>query len=181
MAEQASLRAFARLIGVTDKAVRKAIASGRLRESVGKDSQGKPVIVDVEFARGEWTRNAGRPGPSRADRRADHQSAGPQVTAEEGPQPTTLTEAQRLAALELARHRRLANDAKEGSQVSVGKVKREAYESMRLVRESMLNIPSRLAGELAAEMDAAAVFRKLDGAIREALTSTADALEATIH
>jgi hypothetical protein len=178
MAEQASLRGFARLIGVNDKAVRKGISSGRLRESVGKDAQGKPLIVDVDLAKAEWTRNAGRPARGRGlgadDRRADP-SAGPHSAA------TTLTEAQRLAALELARHRRLANDAKEGSQVSAAIVKREAFEAMRLVREAMLNISSRVSGELAAETDEAAVFRTLDAAIREALASTADVLEATVH
>jgi hypothetical protein len=178
MADQASLRAFARAVGVTDKAVRKAIAAGRLRESIGKDARGKPLVVDVALATAEWTRNAARLPRVTADH-GPRRSAAPR--ADGGPHATTLTEAQRQAALELARHRRLANDAKEGSQVSVTKVKREAFESMRLVRESMLNIPSRLSGELAADTDAAVVFRKLDAAIREALATTADALEATIH
>lgn len=178
MVEQASLRAFARAIGVTDKAVRKAVAGGRLRDSVGKDGKGKPLIVDVTLAKAEWVRNAGRPARGRADDAADR-SADPTHAGTTG--ASTLAEAQRLAALELARHRRLANDAREGSHVSVVKVKREAFEAMRLVREAMLNIPSRVSGELAAEADEAVVLRTLDTVIREALASTADALEATVH
>jgi len=54
-----SLRAFAKLVGVTDKAVRKAIASGRLVRSVGRDDRG-PFVRDAALARREWGGGAGQ-------------------------------------------------------------------------------------------------------------------------
>jgi hypothetical protein len=57
MANTSSLRGFARLVGVNEAAVRKAIASGRLERSVGRNAKGQPAIIDVELAAYEWRAN----------------------------------------------------------------------------------------------------------------------------
>ena len=62
------LRAYARhrkaegLIGGTLGAVQQAITSGRLEKSVGRDANGKPLILDAGLADREWFAN------TRADR-----------------------------------------------------------------------------------------------------------------
>ena len=53
-----SLRAFARRVGVTPRAVRKAVENGRLERAVGRPSAGAPCIVDIHLALREWTDNA---------------------------------------------------------------------------------------------------------------------------
>ncbi len=151
------IRAFARSIGVDDKAVRKAIGTGRIPASVvGRDRKGQPVISDPERARVAWAENAAKP-------KAD--SAGPMV------------EAQRTVAIERARALKLSNDLKAGGLMPLSDVKREAFESARIIREGLLNLPSRLAPELAAETDPQKVFARLDAEIRAALNAIADALE----
>lgn len=82
---------------------------------------------------------------------------------------------------ERARKLRLENDAREGRLIPLARATREAFDASRTIRDAMLNIPDRLAGELAADTDPAVVWRKLDAAIRAALTSAADQLAATIH
>ena len=60
-----SLRALAKLLHVSEGAVRKAVKTGRLRRSVGRGPDGRPVIVDAVLAAKEWTENAAGPPPER--------------------------------------------------------------------------------------------------------------------
>ena len=81
---------------------------------------------------------------------------------------------------ERARKLRLENDAREGRLVPLERVRREAFDASRTIRDSMLNIPDRLSGELAADTDPTVIWRKLDAAIRAALASAADTLAGTV-
>lgn len=159
-----SIAAFGRDRNVDEKAVRKAIASGRIPAAcVGRSRTGRrDVIVDVEAARLAWDANAAKLPPAPAVD-GDRQS---------------LSEASRLATMERHRSLKIRNDLAEGRVVDVGAAKREAFESYRIIRETLLNIPARLAAELAAETDPAKLFARLDDAIREALGEAADRLEA---
>lgn len=159
-----TLSAFARDRNVDEKAVRKAVASQRIPPScLGPSSSGrKQVITDVAGARAAWDANAAKL---------------PNGPAVEGARQS-LTEASTLTALERHRALRLANDLREGRVVDVAAHKRAAFEDARIIRDGMLNIPTRLAAELAAETDPAKVFALLDEAIRQALGDVADRLEA---
>lgn len=63
-----SLRRLARLIGVDDKAVRKAEAAGVFKDAVRRGDDGNPVVVDVDAAVAAWE-NSGR--QLRGSRRPD--------------------------------------------------------------------------------------------------------------
>lgn len=52
-----SLTAYAARRGVSPKAVSKAVAAGRLAESVTRDAHGQPKIADAELADREWSAN----------------------------------------------------------------------------------------------------------------------------
>ena len=159
-----SIAAFGRLVNVDEKAVRKGIASGRIPAAcVALSSTGRrQVIVDVAAARLAWDQNAAKI-PN-----------GPDV----GAGRASLVEASTLNAMERHRKLKIDNDLKAGLVVDVRAAKREAFERTRIIRETLLNLPNRLAAELAAETDPARVFARLDDAIREALSETADRLEA---
>lgn len=190
-----SYRAFARRLGVSDKAIRKAVAAGRLAGAVGQTSDGHPCISDPDLAEQLWTsttrtgvggartaggesaRSAGSAGPD-AKPAARRAPAAPRASSGN---LVALVDAQRDATSERARKLRLDNDAREGRLVLVDRVRREAFDSSRTIRDALLNIPDRLAGELAAETDPAVVWRKLDAAIRQGLNSAADTLAATVH
>ncbi len=159
-----SFSAFARDRGVDEKAVRKGIASERIPPAcVGLSSTGRrQVIVDVEGARRAWEANAAKVAP------------GPAAVGER----QSLSEASRLATTERYRRLKIDNDLRAGLTVDVRAARREAFESARIIRETMLNLPVRLAAELAGETDPAKVFARLEDAIREALGDAADRLEA---
>ncbi len=159
-----SISAFGRDRNVDEKAVRKAIASERIPPAcVGLSRTGRrQVITDVEGARRAWEANAAKVPP------------GPAVDGER----TSLSEASRQATMERFRKLRIENDLREGRVVDVRAAKREAFESARIIRETLLNLPARISAELAAETDPAKVFARLDDAIREALGDAADRLEA---
>lgn len=194
--EALSVRAFAKTLGVSHVAVLKAIERGRLRLSVRVNPRGHAEIHNVELAKREWADNAGKTpkvstsaAPSVAPAAA---VTGPVTTVtslppiDDGLLPIgegrltadTLAEAQMLAALELARQRRLANQLREEQLVPAAAVKKLRFEAERALRENLLNIPARISGSLAAESDVSKVYLLLDEAIREALRATGAAYRA---
>ena len=161
-------------------------------ESLGQDAKGHPCIVDFDVAKREWAANTSR--PVAIDSSVDGAEP-PVVTTphDEAPFVSTkdldlsplsrlsLADAQRAVAIERARKLRLENDLAAALKVDVATVKKQNFESARIIREGMQNISARIAAAIAAETDPAAVARKLDAAIREALNITADALLASVN
>lgn len=143
-----TLAAFARRIGVAGPQITKAITSGRLTESVGRNKRGQPVILDAELAAKEWRENARRP---------------------KGGKTLSLSEWQRRLTAEKTRGQKIANETKLGTLVDVAAVEREQFEAARTVRDSILNVPDRIAAELAAETDEARVHARLETELRLAL------------
>lgn len=160
-----SIAAFARDRNVDEKAIRKGIASERIPPScVGLSSTGRrQVITDVAAARAAWDANAARV-PN-----------GPAVDAGR----SSLVEASTLTAMERHRRLKIDNDLREGLALSVPAAKREAFESYRTIRDTLLNVSARYAEELAVITDPAELRRRLDAIIREALGECADRLEAS--
>lgn len=158
-----SVRAFAKLLGVSHVAVVKAIAAGRLQPpAVGRDRKRKPFVADVEMARQQWEDNASKPTKVAA--------AGEGKTA-------ALADVQREVAIERAQRLRFDNEVRRGRYMLVEDAQRTHFESARIVREGLLNLPSRLSAELAAESDERKIFTRLDEEIRAALSAIADRLE----
>ena len=172
MVKELSVRAFARRTGVSHVAVLKAIRIGRLKQSIRR-RDGTPVIVDVACADREWRDNASRTPPATPKTRKK-----PPAEPTSGP---TLTEATRQVTMERQRKLAMENAVASGQLVAKTAVVKEAFEAERIIREAILNLPARIAGELAAESDANRVSAKLDAALREALTAASDALLATVN
>jgi len=161
-----TLRAFAKTLGVSHTAVEKGVDSGRLKESVGWD-RGRPHIKNASLARKEWKDGASRPPPTTSA------SAPAGNGKDKGP---TLSEAQRQVALERVVALRLANRKKDGELILGSEARREAFECARAVRDSVLNVADRLAGELAAESDTVRVHTRLDAELRKALELAAEVI-----
>lgn len=172
MSERMSLREFARQNRVGEKAVRKAVGSGRLRASVGRDERGRPFIADPALAAEEWTKNARKTRTRSASGRASVDAAAGTQAAN----AATLNESQLSVNVERARKLKRENDVAAGRLVDVDEARAEAFESSRIIRDAMLNIAARFSAELAAETDANRVHSKLTAAIREALETTAGRL-----
>lgn len=181
-----SLREFARRLGVSDTAVRKAIKAGRLTGCVGTNGK----ILDFENGQRAFLANGRRGFGARTvgSQPTAPVSEGPTSSAEPEQamlgvvvEPNTLFEAQRLATLQRERKLRLENDVTEGRLIHLDRVTKEAFEAERVIRENILNLPARIAGELHAERDPARFYLKFEAALREALNLAADALQATAN
>lgn len=64
---------------------------------------------------------------------------------------------------------RLEVEEKEGKLVNIEQVRKAAFKIIRSAREQLLNVPDRLAAELAAEADEFKVHRKMTEEINKAL------------
>src|SRR3990167_4848169 len=187
-----SLREFGRRIGVSGTAVRKAIKAGRLVKSLGKSPTGRIIVADFEAAKIEWAHTTRTSKGVRTDPMppGSQSPAPPPETSTDDLQgllhpgelmsASTLIEAQRLATLERARKLRMENEVAQGHLVPADVAAKEAFEAGRIIREAVLNVPARIAGELAAETDPARVQLRLEVVLREALTATANLL-VTVH
>lgn len=166
MSDPLSLSAYARRRGVAVNAVHKAIVEGRLSKSVKRKGQG--YQIDVELADQEWaantdtgsgypahTKNAGTPPPSTAPSNDD--------------EPITYAEARAQHERFKARLAQLELEEREGKLVEAEVVKQQAFRVARMVRDSLLNLPDRVAGELAAETNQFKVHQRLTLEIRRAL------------
>ena len=158
--------------GVSGEAVSKAVKTGRLSRSVVYDAKGKPSI-DPEIAEVEW---AAQTHPTHGGKRGQAaEEAPPPSTPTDEPRPTpsgaaaTFAQSRAIKEAYLARLAKLEFEEKSGVLVKADVVKNEAFKVARLVRDAMLNIPDRVASELAADTDAFVVHRKLTLEIRKAL------------
>ena len=151
-------------MGVSHPAIRKAIATGRLRRSIGHDARG-PFVRDSALAGREWKAGTSKPpnsggrGNGAAGRTAQPAAGGRLVDVQ------VRLAGERASALELSNRR------KRGELVDAATVQREQFEIARMVRERILNVPDRLP-DLAAGQRA-----RLIAELRQALGSMADELE----
>lgn len=147
---------FAEMLGVTHAAVSRAISTGRMTKSVEEAPNGKKLI-DVKLGVLEFNNKqrgavnfSDKPGRQKRDE------------SEAGDSEARLKRYKaELARIEL--------EEAEGKLVNADKVKRQAFKIARTVRDTMLNIPDRLAAILAAETDNFQVHKILTDEIVQAL------------
>lgn len=73
----------------------------------------------------------------------------------------TLANAQRIKAQYDAALRKLEYETKAGALVKKAKVTKDAFDTARIVRDAILDIPNRISAELAGMMDAHLISEKL--------------------
>jgi len=169
-----SLRAYAKHRGVTLRAVQKAIQSGRIRTT--PEGQIDPAQADAD-----WERNTGpRAGASIAFPSPPPRSPVPSLAAEppraELGAAGSLDYARARAIHEHYKARKAKLDYEErlGKLLSRDEVTVAAFNRFRTFRDGMLNIPDRVAAQLAAESDPGKVHEVLRTEIRKALLEFAD-------
>ena len=167
--ESVSLTEYSRVRGVTHEAVRKAVKVGRLSKSVVFGPTGKARIIPA-IADQEWVANTDstqqrvpavpppRPAPEPEPEPASNE-----------PRTATFQQARTLREAYMARLAKLEFEEKSGKLVQHEAVKNEAFKTARIVRDNLLNIPDRVAGELAAETNQFKVHQRLTLEIRRAL------------
>lgn len=163
-----SLAEYARQRGISAAAVTKAIHEGRLMRGIVLDDKGKRK-VDTDIADAEWagSTDSTTGAPSHATPRGHSVQA---VAASSPDEPPKFMESKAKREAFMAELARLEYEEKSGKLVQVDDVKRESFRVARIVRDSMLNIPDRVAAELAAETDPFRVQQRLAAEIRLALS-----------
>ncbi|WP_175796342.1 hypothetical protein [Burkholderia anthina] len=185
-------RAFSRHIGVTLRAVQKAIASGRITV----DADGK---IDSDVAAAQWDRNAdeskrsftdlsraavGRPSPpalnanpavaesaGATDADADDDEDGMAGAKDEDPSLATYRAA-RASREELRYEKELLElERLRGSLIAVTEAQRLGFTALRTVRDAVLNVPVRVKDIVAAEGDPMRIERILRDELMSALNA----------
>ncbi|MBE0658622.1 MAG: hypothetical protein IH602_13100 [Bryobacteraceae bacterium] len=167
-----SLRAYAKHRGVSLAAVQKAIKSGRIATTADGS-------IDSDRADADWSAKT-RPGQKR--RAPAPAIVAPVVPYVEPPRSDPggaggldYFRARAIRESYLARLAKIEFEEKSAKLVSRDEVQIAAFTKARTVRDSLLNIPDRLAATLAAEADADNVHQMLTVEIRKALDELAGA------
>ena len=165
MSDFLSAKAYAKHRGVSLAAVLKAISEERLKASVRRKGPG--YQINVAQADTEWAANtdSGTGAPAHAKNRPAEPD---DIEAEDG-QPITYAEARAQHERFKARLAQLELEQREGKLVEADAVRRESFRVARIVRDALLNLPDRVAGELAAETNQFKVHQRLVQEIRRAL------------
>jgi hypothetical protein len=154
---------FAELIGVSRQAVLGAIKRNRLPKSASK--VGKVWHVDPELGQVEYRANVD------IAKRRNFKGGGPDTDgASEYPD---FNESRAKRIFFEAKLAEIEVKTREGQLVDKAALKERSFKLGRLIRDGMLNIPDRVAADLAAEMDAFKVHSRLTKEIREVLTALA--------
>lgn len=180
------------MIGVSGEAVRKAVDSGRIpREAMGeivlKTGKTRPAIKNVEMAIASWGANtnenhAGQRGKVRADKVKEPEAR----EAKESPLPTAgnapvsasgFAKAKAVRETYQAKLAQLEYEEKSGKLISTDKVRIAQFTQGQIIRDAILNIPDRIAAQLAAtigrEVPAHTVRTVMDVELRNILIEVA--------
>ncbi|CAJ0781003.1 hypothetical protein LMG18090_01264 [Ralstonia mannitolilytica] len=164
-----SIRAYARHRGVSDAAVRKAIAAGRITPEA--DGTLDPDRIDAEWARNtEAPRNGARTKPVRV---AVPQESG---QSQDGPAPlpaggTSLLQARTVNEVVKAQTNKVRLARLKGELVDRAQAIAHVFKLARAERDAWLNWPARVSAQMAASLgvDPHAVHVALESAVREHL------------
>jgi len=199
MSELIGIREAARRLGVSDTAVHKAIKAGRVHIAGRKETSNRPLVAWPQVQT-DWLGNSdsskrshvgSRGSPVRAkdpvpklQLQTSGQPEDPMATQVGGDtlpgrQPPTASApsyAQSRAVREAyqARLAKLDYEQRSGKLIEVDKVKASAFRTARTVRDGLLNLPDRVAHELAHETDPARVHLRLSKEIRTVLEALSD-------
>lgn len=168
-----SISAYARHRGVSHVAVLKAIKSGRIE----KEPDG---TIDVAKADVAWAKNT-----SPAQKRRKDTATVQALSARPATETPALNHGPSYAqsrAVKEAYHARLAKlsyEEKSGALIKTDVVKVAWFNTLRVLRDRILNMPDRMAPIMAAESDPKIIRDFLDKELRQALEDAADAVVQT--
>ncbi len=170
-----TLTEFAKIVGVTRRAVAFAVSKGKLTTHT---IDGKPM-VEGPLAQKEWAHNidhvASKKGKTPKKTQTDYKNPVEDPPPKDGPdtfQGLTLADAERQDKVYKSRLSELKYLEQAGKLVELDKVQREAFELGRKTRDAIMGIPARVVHDWAAETDP----HKLELKINQELINVLDSL-----
>jgi phage terminase Nu1 subunit (DNA packaging protein) len=146
--------------GVSRPAVLQAIRNGRLTKSVTRE--GRNYRINADLADKEWA------ATTSIDRGEHNNRMMLQDAGVEGETASYAASRAKKEAYE-AELARLKYEQQAGTLIDAEAVKKEAFKVARMVRDGLLNIPDRVAAEVAGITDSFIIHRRLTDEIRKAL------------
>lgn len=182
-------------MGVSHTAIQKAIATGRMTRP-GKhgldlakatrqwrESGGGLTMAGVGATPTKKPPQKGAKQPEKAQHAAPLQGDEPPEPEEETPQDPTSRSYLQGRAMERvfkAKIARMEHDRMAGELISAKAVRQRVHSVGREIRDQILNVPNRIAAELAAMTEPHAVHLRLSEELNQTLTSIADRLAAAL-
>lgn len=154
-----TLKEYAMHRGVSAAAVTIAVNDGRC--PVELDIKGRKRI-DSEKADHQWVSGGTAGQPAGTKRNPDM----PEPKANGG---STIIQSRTVKEAYAARMAKLDYEERIGKTIDADKVKEDSFKAARIVRDNMLNIPDRLAAELAGETNQFTIHKKLTDEIKKAI------------
>ena len=162
---------FAKRCGVSTMTISNAIKTGRLINGVGLSPTGRVQVLDPDVAAAEWEANTNV--TKRSFRRAKNEPLASYVTPLPEFDDNDAPPDARIENSWLARYRKelthLELQTKQGLLIDKGEMQKQLFKVFREVRDSLLNIPSKIAPEVVAMDDPFEVQAYIDKQIRESL------------
>jgi len=162
-----SVTEFAKRMNVARATVYSAIKSGKV--STIEDPISKIPKIDFTISSIEWTENMSGLKRLQANRALEAKAIKTKSSMDKSVENMTLGEAERKEKVFKAQISELKYLEQSGKLVDVEKVKTQAFDTGRKVRNNILNIPNRIAHELAAETDPHKVENILNAELTKAL------------
>jgi len=138
-----SIRAYARHRGITDGAVRKAIKAGRITKN-------KNDKIDPELADKQWSKNTDPAQVKETKKEEVKQESNSYNSAPLGP---SYQQSRAIKEAYNAKLTRLQFEKESKKLISVDEVKITAFNTARMTRDRILNIPDRVIPGLVGKTD----------------------------
>lgn len=172
---------YARHRGCDEKAVRKAVAEGRISamERDGKKAI-DPEVADIQWARNTRARvrrepvDAARPAGQVAQAAQALPAAVSGTGGPAGMDNLSYSEAARLLKIEEARLKRLEREEQERKLTDAADAGRAVWTAFRTLRDTVMPTGRRVAAKVASMTDAREIQLLIDEALREALRTFAE-------
>ncbi len=155
-----SLKEYAAHRGVSPAAVTIAVNDGRC--PVELDIKGRKRI-DSDKADNQWVFGGTAGNPSGNKRNVESM---PETKSNGG---STIIQSRTVKEAYAARMAKLDYEERIGKTIEADKVKEDSFKAARIVRDNMLNIPDRMAAELAGETNQFTIHKKLTDEIKKAI------------
>ncbi|MBA3009724.1 MAG: hypothetical protein KKF12_12250 [Proteobacteria bacterium] len=170
-----SIPEFAKEMGFSPQYIRKLVESGKIEKTATKPN-GKRFLIDPVLAKKQMKNNVsyvGRHAKPQEEQTGPTPAETIAVVEKAGLQMVSLSKAQTRRANYEAALKKLELEEKTGELVSAEKVDLDFFNIARLVRDAILNIPSRIGAELASITDVHLVNERLTTELNAALEELA--------
>lgn len=175
-----TLNKYARHRGISTTAVRKAIREGRITAKKKKRGRGYEYMIDPDVVDRQWAENTDESKPlNSVSRDPQHRTNPDNPKVPIGDQQIGASYAKARAAREgyQARLVKLEYEEKSGKLVNADEVKVANFNAARIARDTLMNIPDRLAPVLAGKNDSNEIHKLLSEEIKRTLEELCNSLQ----